>query len=222
MALTAQQFVQDLNKLSAKGLSMGDIFALAKANKEMSLDEVLKLLKTQDSAAKVGAVSIMDYQARDKKTSPERRKELFDLYINNHDLIDNWGLVDRSAIYVVGGYLSDKPGERDILYKLAKSSDPNRRRTAAVATFYFIMKQDDLDDAYKIAEVLMQEPHELTQKAAGWVLRTAGDHDQKRLHAFLDKYAEVMPRPMLRNAIEKLPKEERTDYLNRKKAAQGK
>jgi hypothetical protein len=47
----------------------------------------------------------MDWQARDKRTSAQRRKDLFDLYLSKHDRIDNWDLVDRSAPYVVGGYL---------------------------------------------------------------------------------------------------------------------
>src|SRR5882724_11133140 len=41
--------------------------------------------------------------------------------MRRHDRINNWDLVDRSAPYVVGGYLFDKP--RDILYKLARSKN---------------------------------------------------------------------------------------------------
>lgn len=215
MTLTAQQFLDKLETMrSDSGIGMGQIFALAKENIDMPLDEVLELLKSALPEARVGAVSIMDFQARSKKTTPQRKKELFDLYIQHHDLINNWGLVDRSAIYVVGGYLADKP--RDILYKLARSKDMNERRTAAVATFYFIMKLDQVDDSYKIAQILMHEKEELTQKAAGWVLRTAGQHDLKKLETFLDKYAATMPRPMLRNAIEKLPADKKKYYMSRK------
>jgi hypothetical protein len=51
---------------------------------------------------RVGAVSIMDFQARARKTTPERKRELFELYLRRHDRIDTWDLVDRSAIWVVG------------------------------------------------------------------------------------------------------------------------
>lgn len=70
----------------------------------------------------------MDFQARAKKTTEARRKELFDLYLRRHDRINTWDLVDRSAIYVVGGYLSDKP--RGILRKLARSNQMPERPTA--------------------------------------------------------------------------------------------
>src|SRR5688572_17055022 len=101
------------------GVRMGQVFALAKEFMEMPPAEVEKLLASAIHEARVGAVSIMDFQARSKKTTEVRRKELFDLYIKRHDRINTWDLVDRSAPYVVGGYLFDKP--RKILYKLARS-----------------------------------------------------------------------------------------------------
>src|SRR5688572_5778504 len=98
------------------GVRMASIFQLAKEFSEMPLAEIEGLLKSDYYEARMGAVSIMDFQARDKKVSAARRKELFDLYINHHHRINNWDLVDRSAPHVVGGYLIDKP--RNILYKL--------------------------------------------------------------------------------------------------------
>ncbi len=119
------------------GVRMGDIFRLAKESMAMSLDEIEKLLDSPIHEARVGAVSIMDYNARDKKTTDATRKDLFDLYIKRHDRINTWDLVDRSAIYVVGKYLSDKP--KDILYKLAKSKMMAERRTSILSTAYFMI-----------------------------------------------------------------------------------
>src|SRR5215211_4921597 len=110
---------------------MGQIFALAKEFIEMPPAEVEKLLESSIHKVRAGAVSIMDWQARSKKTSEKRRKELFDLYIKRHDWINDWDLVDRSAPYVVGGYLPDKPCK--ILYKLARSKSPWERRTDITA-----------------------------------------------------------------------------------------
>jgi hypothetical protein len=82
------------------GVRMGQVFALAKEFIEMPPEEIEKLLESPIHEVRVGAVSIMDWQARSKKTPEERRKELFDLYTRRHDRINGWDLVDRSALYV--------------------------------------------------------------------------------------------------------------------------
>ena len=77
---------------------MSNIFSLAKQFVAMPLKEIEALLDSDLYEARVGAVSIMDFQARDKKVSEESRKALFELYINRHDRIDNWDLVDRNIV----------------------------------------------------------------------------------------------------------------------------
>ena len=196
------------------GVRMGQVFALAKEFMDMPLDQVEKLLESPIHEVRVGAVSIMDFQARSKKATSARRKELFDLYIRRHDRINTWDLVDRSAPYVVGGYLFDKP--RKILTKLARSKSMPERRTAIVSTGYFI-RQGDLDDTFKIAELLLDDDQDLIHKATGWMLRAAGGVDRQKLLEFLDEHAATMPRATLRYAIEHLDKKQRDHYLNMKK-----
>lgn len=192
---------------------MGKIFALAKEFIDMPLMEIEKLLESRHHELRVGAVSIMDWKARARKTSDAERKTLFDLYIGRHDRIDTWDLVDRSAPYVVGGYLADKP--RKILLKLARSANPHERRTAIVSTYFFI-RQNDLDDTFGIAEILVNDKEEVVQKAVGSWVREAGKRDPRRLLKFLDKHAATMPRIVLRYAIEKLSKAQRDHYLGLK------
>ena len=195
------------------GVRMGQVFALAKEFMEMPLADVEKLLENPIHEARVGAVSIMDFQARAKKTTEARRKELFDLYIKRHDRINTWDLVDRSAPYVVGGYLFDKP--RKILYKLARSKKMPERRTAMVSTGYFI-RMGDVEDTFKIAELLIDDEHELIHKATGWMLRAAGGVDHQKLVDLLDTYAASMPRVTLRYATEHFDKKQRDVYLQKK------
>jgi 3-methyladenine DNA glycosylase AlkD len=198
------------------GARMGDVFALAKAFTDMPLDQVEVMLDSPVHEVRVGAVSVMDFQARKKRTSPERRKELFDLYIRRHDRINTWDLVDRSAPYVVGGYLFDKP--RDILYELAGSDEMCERRTAIVATYYFI-RQGETAVTFTIAEVLVDDDHDLIQKAVGGWVREAGKHDPDGLRDFLDRFAATMPRTTLRYAVEHLDDAERDHYMSLKKLA---
>lgn len=231
MKLTADEFIKKLKTLRSKatadshshlafdsadeilGVRMGQVFALAKECMSMELAEVQKLLQSPIHEARVGAVSIMDFQARHKKTSESRKKELFNLYLKQHKYINTWDLVDRSAVWVVGSYLFDK--KRDVLYKLAKSKKMAERRTAIVSTLFFIGK-GDVDDAFKLAEIMLYDKEDLIHKANGWALRFAGDKDKKKLLKFLDKYATTMPRVTLRYATEKFDKKLREHYLKLK------
>lgn len=198
------------------GVRMGQVFALTKEFIEMPPAEIEKLLESPVHEVRAGGLSIMDKQARRKKTPESRRKELFDLYLRRVDRINNWDLVDVSCPFVVGGYLFDKP--RDVLYELARSENIWERRTAIVSTSYFI-RQGDVADTFKIAEMLLYDDQDLIHKAAGGWLRAAGTKDPLGLLNFLDKHAAVMPRTMLRYAIEHLDKDLQDHYLSLKKAA---
>jgi len=197
------------------GVRMGQVFTLAKEFIEMPPGEIEKLLESPIHEARAGALSVMDKQARSKKTPESRRKELFDLYIRRHDRINNWDLVDLGALYMVGSYLFDKP--RDILYKLARAKNIWERRTAIVGTAYFIRK-GDVTDTFKIAEMLVNDKEDLVHKATGWMLRFAGEKDRQKLLGFLDRHAATMPRTLLRYSIERLDKKQRDHYMGLKKA----
>ena len=194
------------------GVSIGKIFPIAKKFSDMPLADIEKLLESPYYEVRMGAVSMLDFQARNKRITPEQRKALFDLYIRRHDRINNWDLVDRAAPYVVGGYLADK--SRKVLYRLARSRNPWERRTAIVSTYYFI-RSGEVDDTFRIAEILVNDKHELVQKAVGSWIREAGKKDQKRLLQFLEQHAASMPRTVLRYAIEKLSPAQRSKFLNK-------
>lgn len=211
--MTAKEFIESLDIIQqdyADNLPKREIFALAKVFQKMEVTEVVKLLKNKNEDYRLGAVSILDWKARNKKTSNQERKEIYEAYLNNHTWIDNWGLVDRAAPYVIGGFLADK--SREPLYILAQSKNPMERRTAIVSTYFFI-RQNDIDDTFKIAEILVHDENEYVQKAVGSWIREAGKRDEEKLKKFLHKYAYSMPRIMLRYAIEKLEKDERKHYL---------
>jgi 3-methyladenine DNA glycosylase AlkD len=196
---------------SAGKVPMRDLFALAKSFIDMDVADIEVLLDDAAHDTRVGAVSIMDWKARRKATGDEERGALYELYLRRHDRIDNWDLVDRSAPYVVGGYLADKP--RDALRRLARSESQWERRSAIVATYYFI-RQGDLDDTFAIAEILVDDPEDLVQKAVGGWIREAGKRDKARLVEFLDRHAATMPRTTLRYAVEHFDDKTRKHYLS--------
>lgn len=200
------------------GVRMGQVFVLAKEFIEMPPGEIEKLLESPIHEVRAGACSIMGQQAKRKKTPESRRKELYALYLKRHERINNWDLVDLASYKVVGSYLFDFDKPRQVLYKMARSKSLWERRTAIVSTLYFIGR-GDLDDAFKIAELLLKDDQDLIHKATGWALRFAGDKDRPRLLQFLEKHAATMPRTALRYAIEKFDAKQRKHYLGLKRAS---
>jgi 3-methyladenine DNA glycosylase AlkD len=120
-------------------------------------------------------------------------------------------LVDLSAPQIVGGYLQDR--SRKLLDRLAKSKSLWERRISILATFYFI-REGDFADTIRIAKMLLKDKEDLIHKAVGWMLREIGKRNVAVLEEFLAKHCGVMPRTMLRYAVERFPEERRRAYLN--------
>jgi len=172
----------------------------------LALKDIQLLLKSKIHEERLTALLIL---VNNYKKS-ENKSEIYDFYLKNTKNINSWDLVDLSAQVIIGTYLEDK--DRSILYKLAKSSNLWERRIAIISTFHFI-KNNDFSDALKIAEILLNDKHDLIHKAVGWMLREIGKRDISVLENFLKKNYHSMPRTMLRYAIEKFPEKKRKMYL---------
>lgn len=176
---------------------------------DSSFADLQKLLGSEIHEHRFTALEILTAQY-ERTTDQKMHKEIYDFYISNTKYINNWDLVDTSAGYIVGAYLlthSHQP-----LYKLARSTNLWERRIAIVATSYFI-NNNQLDDTFQLAEILMADTHDLIHKAVGWMLREAGKRDQERLIRFIEQHYRDMPRTMLRYAIERIPETKRKQLL---------
>ncbi len=131
-------------------------------------------------------------------------------YLNNLERVNNWDLVDMSAPYILGPHL-EKSG-RSLLDRLARSENIWKRRIAILATLHFI-RNNDFDDTFRIAAMLLDDQHDLIHKATGWMLREVGKINPAAEEAFLKKHHRRMPRTMLRYAIERFPEKKRKFYL---------
>jgi len=229
------QLKKDLNKLGSKKKAEasawffkigkgeygeGDVFIgitvpeqrkIAKKYSKISLIDLKKLLSSEIHEYRLTSLLIL--VERYKKENKEEKRKIFDLCLKNTKYVNNWDLVDISAPNIIGDYLLDK--NRKILYKLAKSKDLWQKRISVLATFRFI-KENDFKDSLKIAEILLKDEYDLIHKAVGWMLREIGKKDQKTEEKFLKKYYQVMPRTMLRYAIEKFEENKRQKYLKGK------
>jgi len=214
------QHSQQFFKTAAGEYGEGDIFlgvrvpqqrALAKRFSPVSRQETLELLRSKYHEARLTAVFML-VKLYDKADAAGK-KQIYEDYLEHTAYINNWDLVDSSALQIIGHYLFHK--ERSLLLTLAQSGNLWERRMAIIATYYFI-RQRDFEDTLKISKILLQDGEDLIHKAVGWMLREVGNRSRPTAEAFLAKHYPGMPRTMLRYAIEKYPEERRQAYLKGK------
>ena len=181
----------------------------AKAWRDVPLTTVFQLVKSPWHEVRLAALILLVTKFQKAKIESEKQS-IFQGYLKHTKYINNWDLVDTSAPHIVGAWLFSR--DRKILYRLANSKDLWERRIAIIATHFFI-RDNDFSDTLALAGNLLQDKEDLIHKAVGWMLREAGNRDKKVEIQFLDEYAPVMPRTMLRYAIEKFPDFERKEYL---------
>ena len=184
--------------------------------RDLPLEEVEKLLADTTHEFRLTALIIL--VKRFERSRDEReRTQLKDFYLAHLDAVNYWDLVDVSAHKILGEWLVARPlvERRATLELLAESADWWRQRVAVVACFPLI-RRSEFSEILWLAESFMEHPHDLIQKALGWMLREAGKRDLELLRVFLQEHAGVMPRVMLRYSIEKLDRSERTRWLGLK------
>jgi len=208
------------------GVSMPDIRKIAQRHADADWQTVTRLMHSAWHEERMCALVILGNRMKrlKRQKSPilsgflsekeaKTAREIADFYLANTSFINNWDLVDNSAPQILGTFLLNQP--RDVLFRLAESTDLWENRIAIVATLAFV-RAGDLDDTFAIAARLLHHPHDLMHKANGWLLREAGKHDRNRLIAFIEAHPD-MPRTTLRYAIERFPKAERAFWLTKTK-----
>jgi 3-methyladenine DNA glycosylase AlkD len=192
------------------GLTMPEQRIIAKKYVNTPLNEIEELIQSPYHEHRMTGLIILTYKYLN--ADEKLKKEIYNLYIDNYNQINNWDLVDVTAPNIVGNYLLDK--DKKILYDFATSNHLWKKRISIISTFTFI-KNKQFEDTLKISEILLNDNHDLIHKAVGWMLREMGKRDEKKLTDFLDKYYKTMPRTMLRYSLEKLDKNKKDFYMGR-------
>lgn len=175
---------------------------------DLTLTQMIKLLHSEWHEVRLCALfAMVDFYQRG---SERDKKSTVTAYLKNKRYINNWDLVDSSAYQIIGAWHHSK--DRSTVDKLIDARVIWSRRIAMMSTFYHI-RQNDLDDTYKYATLLLDDKEDLIHKVSGWMLREAGKRDLPRLEQYLFEYATDMPRTMLRYSIEKFPAVKRKKFL---------
>ena len=190
------------------GIPVPELRKLSRTYRDIPLETAAKLLQSPIHEERMLAllILVMQYAKADAKV----QKRVYTLYLKNTPYINNWDLVDLSAHYIVGPFLTDK--SKKPLYRLAASRSLWERRIAIMATFHYI-RRHTYSETLKIAEMLISDKEDLIHKAVGWMLREVGKRDLQAEEEFLKPRYKDMPRTMLRYAIEKFPAARRKRYL---------
>jgi 3-methyladenine DNA glycosylase AlkD len=183
---------------------------------EMAFSEISKLLSSKFHEERMAGV--FSLVAKTSKQGIVARKEIAEFYLKNSSQINNWDLVDLSAPQVLGEYLLLAPARAKdkTLSKLSDSKILWERRIAMLATLAFI-REREYGDTLALAKKYLSDKEDLMHKATGWLLREIGKRDRWVLEEFLERYAAIMPRTMLRYAIEKFAPAERKYYMNKER-----
>lgn len=174
--------------------------------KTSSIHDAEELLKSKFHEDRLAGVFLLNHLYK------ENPKKVFRSYVANTGFgkgINNWDLIDTSAEYVIGSYISnhmDHEERKKFIDKCIASKDLWVRRMIVLASFYQIKNGNEKMTFY-IAERLLKDTHDLMHKSVGWMLREVGKRvDRKYLVEFLRKFHTQMPRTMYRYAIEHLDK----------------
>ncbi len=192
------------------GVTVPNQRKVAKKFRDLPEAEIRKLLNDPVHEHRLTGVLILVGQYQNAKRDEARQQEIVDFYLDHLDRVNNWDLVDSSAHKILGDWLIER--DRALLYELAESEHLWRERVSVIACLPLI-KNGDFEDILNLAEHFLDHEHDLMHKAVGWMLREIGKIDEAPLHRFLRQHCPVMPRTMLRYAIEKLPESQRQAYL---------
>jgi 3-methyladenine DNA glycosylase AlkD len=180
---------------------------IARRYRDLPTPEVLRLLKHPAHEARLTALLILIEQSR--KGDVKIQREVLELYLAHTRYINNWDLVDVSAREIVGPHLRQSSG---LLTKLARSNSLWERRIAIISTMA-LLREREVEQTFRLAEILLSDTHDLIHKAVGWALREAGRIDRPALLHFLEAHYDRIPRTALRYAIEHFPAATRKQLL---------
>lgn len=184
------------------------------------LSECIDLIKSPLHEVRLCGLLIMveKYLKAMKNKDDKTMRKIFDTYTSLHTYINNWDLVDLSAIKIVGNHEARHP-DISLMDEWIKPEGHTlwQQRIAMVST-WILTRHERADACFSRAETLLSSPHDLLHKAAGWMLREAWKKGYKsELRIFLNNHIKDIPSIMLSYACEQMAVDERLKWQQRRK-----
>ena len=190
--------------------------------KDTPLGQAARLAKSPIHEARLCGLLIMveQYLHAMKKGRRELMEEIASRYLSLHPYINNWDLVDLSAIKIIGNHESAFPDFRLMdEWILPEGHSLWQQRIAMVST-WILTRHGRPEVCFDRARHLASGGHDLLHKAAGWMLRETWKRGYRDgLRSFLEENVKGMPSTMLSYACEQMPADERRLWQLRRKSS---
>ena len=129
--------------------------------------------------------------------------------------VANWGHCDDISCHSIGFMLHKWPKMAENMLRWAKSRNRWLRRSSAVSLIYPVRREILIDEAFGVADILVEDDDDLVRKGYGWLLKEVGNAHPERVYEYVTTNIERMPRVAFRYAIEKLPDEMRKKAMGK-------
>jgi 3-methyladenine DNA glycosylase AlkD len=122
--------------------------------------------------------------------------------------LDNWATVDHYSVGIYGvlwgkGVVKDRHIDR-----LLQSGNPWDRRVAVVSTVALNLKsrggKGDTARTLSVCERVVDDHHDMIQKALSWALRELSKRDRDAVVEFMERFGRMMGRRVVREVKHKL------------------
>jgi len=119
--------------------------------------------------------------------------------------ITNWASCDGFCNHTMGDFIEQYPEYVDELKRWTQSENRWMRRAAAVSLIVPAKHGKFLSEAMDIADLLLIDGDDMVQKGYGWLLKEVSRKHTQEIFTYVMKNKRVMPRTVLRYAIELMP-----------------
>lgn len=213
---SAQRFFKE--SVKAYGVTAAGVKSLAREcireTKKSPKEELFALCEMlwESGYIEEGGLAAELAYSRRKSFTPEDFA-LFVAWIDKH--ISNWAACDALCTRVMGPLIEMYPELAEKLRGMTASPNRWMRRAAAVSLINPARRGLFLEDVFALADALLADADDMTQKGYGWLLKSASNAHPEEVFAYVTRNKEKMPRTALRYAIEKLPPDQRRQIMQK-------
>jgi 3-methyladenine DNA glycosylase AlkD len=133
----------------------------------------------------------------------------FDTFDGWVDTLSNWANTDGMCTGLISETVRKDPKLVERLLDWTNSENRWRRRAAVVSLVPIARKGEMLNDVFRLADRLMEDPDDMVQKGVGWLLKEASKRHPEEVREYLLRWRLKTSALVLRYASEKLPSDKR-------------